>query len=114
MDIHVYFHSDPSKRLDRMEELLNKLRKGNHNLMSKVTEFAAKEQADIDALNEKLDSIAAGIANLDTLITTLQGTVTGLSPEEQSALDAVSAARDKLVAKAAAIDTTAPVPPPVA
>ncbi len=85
--------------------------KGQENLMSKVTDFAAKEQTDIDALNAKLDAIASGVIALEAKITELQNTVTGLTPEEQAALDAVATASDALVVKANAIDTTAPTTP---
>lgn len=79
--------------------------------MSAITDFAAKEQVDIDALNAKLDSLATGVTGLDDAIKQLQSTVTGLTPEEQAALDAVVTQSDALVAKANAIDTTVPVPP---
>lgn len=105
MRIDVFIHSEA-------DELLEKILKGLEQLMSKVTDFATKEQGDIDALNTKLDAIATGVKDLEALITTLQGTVTGLTPAEQAALDAVASASDALVTKAAAIDTTAPTPPP--
>lgn len=82
--------------------------------MSAVTDFAAKEQADIDALNGKLDSIATGVTGLDDAIKQLQSTITGLTPEEQAALDSVVSQSDALVAKATAIDTTVPVAAPPA
>lgn len=88
--------------------------KGQSKNMSVITDFVAKEQADIDALNAKLDSISTGVAELDTLIKTLQTTATSLTPEDQAALDAVVTQSDALVAKATAIDTTAPVAAPPA
>lgn len=85
--------------------------RGQQIIMSKITDFAAKVQSNDAALNVKLDSIVAGVASLEALITTLEHTVTGLTQEEQAALDAVSSESDALVVKANAIDTTAPAPP---
>ncbi len=79
--------------------------------MSAITDFATKEQSDLDALNAKLDAIASGVTGLDEAIKQLQSTVTGLTPEEQAALDSVVSQSDALVAKASAIDTTVPAPP---
>ncbi len=76
--------------------------------MSAITDWAAKEQADLSTISTTLDGVVAGIAALDAKIVTLQGTVTGLTPEEQAALDDVAAASNTLVAKAAAISTDAP------
>ena len=39
--------------------------------MSQVTDWAAKEQADLTAISTTLDGLVAGIAALDTLITNL-------------------------------------------
>ncbi len=98
-----------------METLLYTIIKGQEQLMSKVTDFAAKEEADITALDAKLTDIGAGVTELKALIIAFQNTVTGLTPEEQAALDAVVTASDALVVKANAIDTTAPAggEPPV-
>lgn len=103
--------STSQAQLDRIEQAVNHILSKEDQLMSKVTDFAAKEQLDIDALNTKLDSLATGVTALEAAITTLQNTVTGLTPEEQAALDNVTAQSDALVAKASAIDTTVPTPP---
>lgn len=79
--------------------------------MSKVTDFAAQEQADIAALNTKLDSIASGVTALDALIVQLQSTIGGLSAEDQAALGSVASASTALVAKANGISTDAPPVP---
>ena len=68
--------------------------------MSQVTDWAAKEQADLTAIRTTLDGIVTGIAALDTLITTLQSGATGLSAADQAAPDGIKAASDALVAKA--------------
>lgn len=79
--------------------------------MSKITDFAAQEEATLTTLGAKLDGIAVGVANLDALIVTLQGAISDPTAEEQAALDAVLKASSDLVAKAAAINTVVPVVP---
>lgn len=113
MRVDVYHHlvSD-SARFDRIDALLAELLKGQKHLMSQVTDFAAQEEADLSAIETKIDTVITGIAALDKLITDLETAIPAdtLSPEAQAALAAVSAHRTALVAKIAAIDTTAPAP----
>ena len=79
--------------------------------MSQVTDWAAKEQADLTAISTTLDGIVTGIAALDTLITNFQNSPGTLSPADQAALDAIQTASDALVTKSQAISVAAPTPP---
>ena len=81
--------------------------------MSKITDQAAAEKADLDAISAKLDTVTAGIAALDKLITDFQNSPGTLSPADQAALDAIQTAVSALRAKAEAVDTTPPAPPTV-
>lgn len=76
--------------------------------MSQVTDWAAKEQADLTAISTTLDGVVAGVAALDVLIQNFQNSPGPLSQQDQAALDAISQASTALVAKSAAISTTAP------
>ena len=78
--------------------------------MSAVTDFAATVQKNFDALSADIDSIQAGITNLDTLIQGFQNSPGTLSAADQAALDAISANSAALVTKANAINVTPPVP----
>jgi len=80
--------------------------------MSKITDWAATEQADLAAVSATLDGIVTGIANLDTLITNLQNSPGTLSAADQTALDNIKAASAALVTKAGAIVVNAPAPTP--
>ena len=80
--------------------------------MSKITDWAAQEQADLTAIKSTLDGITTGIANLDAKITALQNSPGTLSAEDQKALDDIQAASKAVVAQAAAIKTDAPAPAP--
>jgi hypothetical protein len=81
-------------------------------LMSQITDFAAKVAADEAHVSTKLDSISAGVAELDAKIKELVAIVAAgsvLTSEEQAALDAVSTASAELAVKADAINTSIPV-----
>lgn len=81
--------------------------------MSLITDWAAKEQADLDAISGTLDSVVAGIAVLDDMIVAFQNSPGTLSPADQSALDALVANSSALRAKAAGISVAPPPPPAV-
>lgn len=79
--------------------------------MSAITDWAAKEQADLTTISTTLDGVVTGIAALDQMITNFQNSPGALSPSDQAALDAIQAASGALVSKSAAISTTPPAPP---
>ena len=104
------------EHFERHDQLATKhdLKELGENIMSKITDAAKAEQTSLDAVNASLDSIVAGIAALDTLITNFQNSPGTLSAEDQAALDAINAASAALETKAAAVSTTPPTPPPAA
>ncbi len=79
--------------------------------MSKITDFATAVQAAFDHVSTDLDTIKAGIANLDAMIVAFQNSPGTLTPEDQGALDKIEAASAALVAKVDTIDVTPPAPP---
>jgi len=79
--------------------------------MSQITDWAAKEQADLDAISGTLDGIVTGIAALDDLITKLQNSPGALSAADQAALDAIQASSTALRGKASAISVNPPEAP---
>ena len=110
----MFFHFDREFE-ENTEAMLRALLHGqihNHNqqenLMSQVTDWAAKEQADLDAISTTLDGIVAGVAALDVLITNFQNSPGTLSAADQAALDAIQAKSKDVVAKAAAISVNPP------
>ena len=84
------------------------LKETEKKIMSQITDWAAKNQADLTAIGSTLDGIVAGVAALDTLITNLQNSPGTLSASDQSALDAIQASADALVTKSAGIVVTPP------
>jgi hypothetical protein len=89
------------------------LQKMEERIMSQITDWAATEQASLDAISSTLDGIVTGIAALDALITQLQNSPGTLSAADQAALDAIQASSQALVAKSGAIAVTPPVTPVV-
>ena len=88
-------HSDRVTREDLVEM--------EKHIMSAITDWAAKEQADLDSISGTLDGIVTGIAALDALVTSLQNSTGVLSAADQAALDAIQASSAALVAKSTAI-----------
>jgi len=82
-----------------------------NNIMSKITDWAAQEEVALTTISATLDSVVAGIAALDTLISNFQNSPGTLSSADQAALDGIQAASAALVTKAAAISVTPPAPP---
>jgi uncharacterized UPF0160 family protein len=84
------------------------LEKFEQKLMSKFTEWADAEDADIAGIKDLLTGIAAGIVNLDKLITDFQNSPGDLSAADQQRADAIQAATKELRALAAGISTVPP------
>jgi hypothetical protein len=72
-----------------------------------ATELAAI-QANLNAVQGSLTTIASGVLALDTLIQTFQNSPGSLSPADQASLDAISTASAALATQAAAVNTAAP------
>jgi hypothetical protein len=91
--------------LGRLETLINGLAKGQTDIMSQISDWAAKEAT-------TLASIQSGITALDTMIQTLQGQASGnLSAADQAALQQIA---DTSAALAAAANTVPQPAVPVA
>jgi hypothetical protein len=95
-----------------IKQQLAEILKGQTLIMSQITDWAAKEQANLDAISKTLDSVVAGIANLDQMIRNFQNSQATLSPGDQAALDAIASASSALVTKAEAISVAPPSPTP--
>ena len=78
--------------------------------MSQITDWAAKEQADLTAISTTLDQIVQGVTALDVMITNFQNSPGTLAPLDQQALDSCQALSKALVAKVAAISVAPPGP----
>jgi hypothetical protein len=106
--------ADNQTMLGRLHDLLAHNIHEEKELMSQITDWAATEQASLNAISGTLDGIVTGIAALNALITNFQNSPGTLSGPDQAALDAIQAASQALVTKSAAISVNAPVPTPAA
>ncbi len=94
-------------------------------IMSAITDWAAKEDADLTGIKAELDAavatgakVAAGVADLLKIITDFQSAPGTISPADQATLDALETRAKSLDSQAgllasqlAAISTTPPTPP---
>lgn len=84
--------------------------------MSKITDWAATEEADLSTIATSLNNIATGVKTQNDLIIALEkqladsGTV--LSADDQAALDALKTHSTALVTQAAGIVVPTATPPP--
>ena len=94
---------DDSRRSELSWATKQDLKETEKQIMSAITDWAAKEQADLDGISTTLDGIVTGITALDAKITALQNSPGVLSPTDQTALDGIQTSSSALVTKAAGI-----------
>ena len=112
MTLHIHLTTEPDPELQaalrRIEDALQAAKHKDETNMSQITDWAAEQQADLTAISNTLDTVVAGIAALDELITNFQNSPGAITPEDQAALDQIQNASHALVTKASAISTAAP------
>jgi hypothetical protein len=106
--VPVYLDPESRALLESIASSLSILVVKGVPLMSVITDWAAKEQADLTTISTQLQTITAGVQKLDALITSFQNSPGALSASDQAALDAVQAQSKSVVAAVQAIDTSAP------
>ncbi len=104
--------ADNRTRLDDLKAMLADNIGKEQAIMSAITDWAAKESADLTTISTTLDGVVTGIAALDALITNFQDSTGTLSAADQAALDGIQAASKVLVTKSAGISVAPPTPPP--
>jgi hypothetical protein len=82
--------------------------------MSVITDWAAKEQADLSTVSGTLDGVVTNIAALNAQIAAFNNSPGTLAPADQAALDSIQAASAALVTKAAALVVAVPAPVAIA
>lgn len=97
--------------LARVLQALDVVKSLKEQQMSQITDWAAGEQVQLDAISGALDVVVTGVKELDKLITDFQNSPDKITAADQEALDVIQAKSQALVAKVKAIDTTAPTPP---
>jgi hypothetical protein len=114
-DVHFHFHEPLHVKLETvtpaaLAELNTKL----DNIMSAISDFAAKQAAHNDAIDAAVIGLQGDIKALNDKITELQNTSGAISPEDQALLDGIEARSAAITVKLAALDALTPPPVPVA
>lgn len=102
--ITKWWGSSPSARiLSKLETLEEK--------MSLLSEWATRQETNLNEVKGTLDAIGAAVTKLDELIQKLQNSSGVITPEDQALLDKIEAASKDLAKRALDIKTDAEVPP---
>jgi hypothetical protein len=109
--IHVFVHSVST---DDIYKALTRLIQLGERTMTAITDFAAKQAAHNAKVAADLGAISTKIADLNTLVATLQTSPGAISAEDQATLDKLEAAGKDLEVKADALAGVTPPAPPVA
>lgn len=91
------------------------LKETEQRIMSKISEFAEKQNAFNDRVDAAVTGLQGDIQALNDKITELQNSPGQITPEDQALLDAIQTRSEGIAAKVEALDALTPpvVPPPV-
>lgn len=78
------------------------------NIMSAISEFAAKQKTFNDRLDAAVSGITGDIQSLNSTIEKLQGTAGAITPEDQTLLDEIEARSDAITKKLENLDAMNP------
>lgn len=95
-------------------ELIIHVLENQKHIMSKISEFAEKQNAHNTAIDAAIDGLAEDNKALTELIATLQNSAGTISAEDQATLDALEARTATQAEKLAALDALTPPPVPPA
>lgn len=100
------------RKLFRIEALLTELFFIGLQIMSAISDFAAKQAAFNDRMDVAITGLSNDVAELNAEILKLQNTPGTITPEDQALLDSLQARGEAITAKLEALDNLkAPVPP---
>jgi predicted nucleic acid-binding Zn-ribbon protein len=111
-DSEISGESDWSKFLPATKFDLQQIEHQLNKIMSAITDFTAKVQAEFDKVNADLDAITVEITALNQKIIALQNSPGTLSAADQTALDAIQTSAASLQAKADALVPAVAPPAP--
>lgn len=114
MNIEVNVHLAGLDAVDKALATIDSFNQLGEQIMSAITEYAARAKEHNDRVAKALDGLAADIAKLNDSIASIQNSPGSLSAEDQAALDSAEAAAKSLAEKAEGLDgLTPPEAPPV-
>lgn len=90
------------------------LQKTKEEIMSAISDFAAKVKAHQDKIDTAVSGLSGDVQALKDKITQLQNSAGQISPEDQALLDGIEAKASDVAGKLAALDDLTPPPAPPA
>ena len=81
--------------------------------MSAISDFAAKQLAFNDRMNNAIAGLVGDVQMLNDAIAALQASAGAITPEDQALLNELEVAGDIMAAKLEALDNLTPPTPPV-
>jgi hypothetical protein len=104
-----------------MKELMGEIRElkstvcqSHTEIMSAISDFAAKQKAFNDRQSAAVDGLVTDVKALNDKIEELQNTPGPITPEDQALLDEIEQRSDAITARLEALDEqTPPVAPPI-
>jgi uncharacterized protein YaaN involved in tellurite resistance len=100
------------RELEEVKNLLHHIKHKLEDIMSAISDFAAKQAAHNDKIDKAIDGLTADIQALKDLIATLQNSPDEISAEDQATLDALETKAGQTADKLAALDDLTPPTPP--
>ncbi len=99
---------------EHLPECLRLINHKLHQIMSAISEFAAKQNTHNDAIDAAVTGLTGDIKALNDKIAELQASAGVITPEDQALLDAIDTRGQSIADKLAALDAqteNAPTPP---
>ena len=110
--MNVTFNLCSEKDLSNIKTILEELKLLGENIMSKISEFAVKQQEYNDKMDLAVEGLKGDIQSLNDEILKLQNSAGEITPEDQASLDALQGKGQELSDKLTELDNlTQPVPP---
>lgn len=114
LNIHLHIHDERvGHKIDQAIALLRSVSEQTGQIMSAISDFAAKVNTAFDAVGTAVDGVAGDVQFLKDEIAKLQNTPGPISAEDQATLDGLQARADALTSKVQALDAltdAAPTP----
>lgn len=99
--------------LKRLDQLSQQLTKARSDIMTAISDFAAKQNAHNDKMDAAVTGLTADVVELNRQIAELQSTQGAITAEDQALLDAIDARGQAIADKLDALDAMTPPKPPV-
>lgn len=114
MNFHIDLHLHGVSELVHEHQKLTKILHLLESLMSAISDFAAKQNAFNDQMDNAVSGLTDDVKNLNDQIAALQASNGSITAEDQKLLDGIQARSQAIADKLTALDNMTPPKPPVA